>query len=46
MLYDLLVDLICASTPKDKERVYRQLERIGVDRATANALAADIKAGM
>ena len=46
MLYDLLVDLICASTPKDKERAYRQLERIGVDRATANALAVDIKAGM
>lgn len=44
MLYDLLVDLICASTPQDKERVYRRLERIGVDRATANALAVDIKA--
>ena len=46
MLYDLLVDLICASTSKDKERAYRRLEHIGVDRATANALAAEIKAGM
>lgn len=46
MLYDLLVDLICASTPQDKERAYRRLERIGVDRVTANTLAADIKAGM
>ena len=46
MLYDLLVDLICSSTPKDKERAYQQLERIGVDRATANALAVDIEAGM
>ena len=46
MLYDLLIDLICASTPQDKERAYRNLERVGVDRATANILAADIKAGM
>lgn len=45
MLYDLLIDLICASTPHDKERAYKKLERVGVDRATANVLAAEIKAG-
>lgn len=45
MLYDLLIDLICASTPQDKERAYKQLERVGVDRATANVMAAEIKTG-
>lgn len=45
MLYELLLDLICASTQKDKERAYKRLERVGVDRATANVLAAEIKAG-
>ena len=46
ILYDFLVNLICASTPQDQERAYRKLERIGVDRTTASTLAADIKAGM
>ena len=45
MLYDLLIDLICAGSPEDKESTYRKLERIGVDRATANALATEIKNG-
>lgn len=45
MLYDLLIDLICASTKHDKELAYKNLERVGVDRATANVLADEIKTG-
>lgn len=41
-MYEMLVDLITASTKKDKERAYARLERVGVDRMTANVLAKGI----
>ena len=42
MLEDMVLDLIHADTPKAKERAYRALEWIGVDRMTARVMAADV----
>lgn len=39
MLSDLITDLIRAKTPKEKEAAYRQLEKLGVDRITADVIA-------
>ena len=36
MLSDLITDLIRAKTPKEKEAAYRRLEKLGVDRFTAD----------
>lgn len=41
MLMDLIMDLVEAVDPKDKERAYRKLEKVGVDRRTADAMAAE-----
>lgn len=41
MLMDLVMDLVQAVDPKEKERAYRHLERVGVDRATADVMAAE-----
>lgn len=38
MLADLINALISAPTPKAKERAYRMLERVGMDRRTADIL--------
>lgn len=41
MLMDLVMELVTAVDPKDKERVYRKLEKVGVDRITADVMAAE-----
>ena len=41
MLMDLVMALVEAVDPKDKEKAYRKLEKIGVDRRTADIMAAE-----
>lgn len=41
MLMDLVMDLVVAVDPQDKERAYRRLEKAGIDRATADSMAAE-----
>ena len=41
MLMDLVMALVEAVDPKDKEKVYRKLEKVGVDRRTADVMAAE-----
>lgn len=43
MLHNLLEALINAKTEKEKEKAYKSLERLGVDRNTANVLISDSK---
>ena len=45
MLQELLMDLVTAADPKDKEKAYRRLERIGVDRLTAKVLEKEFQEG-
>lgn len=39
------MDLVQAVDPKEKERAYRRLERVGVDRITADVMAAEFYKG-
>lgn len=39
MLNEYIMELVTASEAKDRERTYRKLERIGVDRASADEMA-------
>ena len=41
MLFDLIMDLLTAGDAKEKERAYRRLEKVGVDRMTADVLATE-----
>ena len=41
MLMDLVMALVTATDPKEKEHAYRNLERVGVDRYSANLMAAE-----
>lgn len=41
MLMELVMDLVTATDPHDKEMAYRKLERFGVDRKTADTMAAE-----
>ena len=41
MLFELIMDLLTAGDAREKEKIYRRLERVGVDRRTADALAAE-----
>ena len=41
MLMDLVMELVTATDTKDKERAYRKLEKVGVDRITADVMAAE-----
>lgn len=41
MLEDMIIALLIASDKREKERAYRNLERSGIDRATADAMAAE-----
>ena len=41
MLMDLVMELVTATDNKDKERAYRKLEKVGVDRRTADVMAAE-----
>ena len=43
MLYDLIKVVLTAETPQERENAYRQLERVGMDRLTANVLASELK---
>ena len=43
MLADLLKALAEAGNKKEKEKVYRNLERVGMDRMTANVLVAEMR---
>lgn len=45
MLFDLIMDLLTAGDKKEKERAYRRLEKVGVDRMTADVLAAEFYKG-
>lgn len=39
MLFDLIMDLLTAGDAKEKEKAYRRLEKVGMDRMTADTLA-------
>jgi hypothetical protein len=39
MLSDMIDDLVRADGPQEKEAAYRQLEKLGVDRITADVIA-------
>ena len=41
MLMDLVMELVTATDPKDKERAYHKLEKAGVDIITADVMAAE-----
>ena len=41
MLIDFIMNLLEAVSPEEKERAYRYLERLGIDRITADAIAAE-----
>ena len=41
MLMDLIMALVEAVVQKDKEKAYRRLEKGGVDRKTADIMAAE-----
>lgn len=45
MLGELIMDLLTAADPKEKERAYRRLEKAGVDRRTADVMAAEFYKG-
>ena len=44
-LSELINELINAKTPKDKDRIYRLLARVGMDKYTADVLAVELKKG-
>ena len=39
MLTDLFIDLIKAENEKERERAFKRLEKVGIDRATARYVA-------
>lgn len=39
MLSDMIDDLVRADCPQEKEAAYRQIEKLGVDRITADVIA-------
>ena len=41
MLSDMIDDLVRADCPQEKEAAYQQLEKLGVDRITADVIADD-----
>lgn len=43
MLSDMVANLITAKTEKEKETAYKNLEKVGVDRYTADLLAREMK---
>ena len=43
-MMELVMLLLEAADPKDRESTYRSLERMGVDRDTADAMAAEFYA--
>ena len=45
MLMDLVMELVIAVDPKDREKAYRNLEKVGVDRRTADVMASEFVEG-
>lgn len=43
MLEDMVRELVNARTPKEKEKAYRKLERVGMDRMTADIIADEMR---
>lgn len=43
MLNDLIMDLRAANTAAEKEKAYRRLEQVGMDRMTADIVAAEME---
>lgn len=43
MLEELVTELANAKTDKEKEKAFRQLERVGVDRLTARVLVEELR---
>lgn len=41
VILEMVMDLVTATDPKDRERAYRNLEKVGVDRQTADEMAAE-----
>lgn len=41
MLMELVMELVTATDAKEKEWAYRKLEKVGVDRRTADVMAAE-----
>lgn len=41
MMLDLLMELLTAGDAEEKERAYRRLEWVGVDRAASDEMAAE-----
>ena len=41
MVMELVMELVIAVDTKDKERAYRNLEKVGIDRRTADGMAAE-----
>lgn len=41
MMFDLLMELLTAGDAKERERAYRRLERVGVDKASSDKMAAE-----
>ena len=39
MLQDLIINLINAKTPKEEEKAFKTLEKVGIDRYTAVVIA-------
>lgn len=46
MLSDLIMELVTATEKQDKERAYRRLERVGVDRISADVMAREFSEEM
>ena len=46
MLMNLVMALVEAIEPKEKGKAYRNLERVGVDRRTADVMAAEFYEGL
>lgn len=45
MLSDLINDLVAAKTAEEKERAYRNLEAVGMDRMTSDYVVRSMKKG-
>lgn len=45
MIMELVMNLVQAVDPKEKELAYRRLERTGIDRETADLMAAEFYKG-
>lgn len=43
MLYELIKAVLTARTPQEREKAYRKLQKLGIDRLTANVLAAEMR---